>query len=153
MVLLLATAIPAFAEDFGPRGRREGVSTTGVPTGDGAGVAASAAGPSALSDVGPSAVTVYMWINLYRTATRVYSEGWTSGSNYLYMARSKNHLCRGSSCTKWTANKVSNVRWVWAGWYWNSKMWCVWRTNTEHKFKFTCSSAIVTRNTVLRANF
>jgi hypothetical protein len=153
VVLLLVTAIPAFAEDSGPRGQREGVSTTGVPTGDGAGVAASAAGPSALTDVDTSATTAYMWSNLYRTSSTVYSEGWTSGSNYLYWVKNKNHLCKRNTCSKWGVNSGYNVRWLWDGWYWNSTTWCVWRTNTEHRFKFNSGSAIVTRKTVLKANF
>jgi hypothetical protein len=153
MVVLLVTTVPAFAEDSGPRGQRSGASTVGVPSGDEAGVAATAAGPSALADVGPAATTAYMWSNLYRDSATVYSEGWTSGSNYLYWVKNKNHLCRKSSCTTWASNSGYNIRWLWQGWYWNATTWCIWRTNTVHKFKFLSGSAIVTRKTVLKANF
>lgn len=153
VALLVGMVVPVFAEDSGPRGRRGGVSTTGVPTADGLGVEGSAAGPSALSDVGPNAVTAFMWSNLYRTSSTVYSQGWTSGSRCLYMVRNKNHLCKRNSCTMWGYKKAYNVRWLWQGWYWNSTAWCVWRTNTEHRFKFTSGSTIVTRKTVLRVNF
>jgi hypothetical protein len=154
LVLLLVTAIPAFAEDSGPQGSRGGASTTGAPPeGGSSGVGASAAGPSSLTAVGPSATKVFMWSNLYRDATYVYSDGWTSANNYLYMARSKNHLCKRNSCTAWYAYKMYNVRYVWAGWSWASTTWCVWRTNTEHRFKVTSADAIVTRKTVLKVNF
>jgi len=154
LMLLLVTAMPVFAEDSGPQDRRGGASTTGVPPAGGSSdVGASAAGPSSLSAVGPEATTAFMWSNLGRNSATVYSEGWTSANNFLYMARSKNHLCKRNSCTLWYANKGYTIRWIWAGWSWNSTTWCVWRTNTEHRFKFTSTSAIVTRKTVLRVNF
>jgi hypothetical protein len=153
VVLLLVTATPVLAGDSGPQGRRGDVSTTGVPSGDGADVAATAAGPSTLADVGPLGTKAYMWSILYRDSATVYSEGWTSGSNYLYWVKNKNHLCRKNSCTKWAANSGYNIRWLWQGWYWNATTWCLWRTNTVHKFKFTSGSAIVTRKTVLKVNF
>jgi hypothetical protein len=140
LVLLAVAVVPASAEDDGPDVARQGQSRVGVPEGSSAGVEAAGVGTSALSnaEVGPAGLTIYMWTNLMRkgSPSLVHSQGWTSGSNYIPRAVTKNYLCKWSTCTAWCRKATSNCRWQWCGWKkGSSTTWSPYYTRTMHKYK------------------
>ncbi len=154
LALVAVAVVPALADDGGPDVAVGGQGRRGLPPEGEAAVDAASLGPSAVSEVGPNAITIYMWTNLSRilNGRKVKSQGWTSATRRIPRAQVQNYLCKQASCTNWCSKTTRRCRWQWCGWTKsNSATWTWYYTHTKHRFKV--GGIWRTRHTELGATF